>query len=208
MPERWYLWSNGRANSRFGDGILTLQPPKGLPFDSYIYDPLHPAPTIGGRHLLYPDTLSGFQDQGELEERYDVLVYTSGLLSEPLTIRGPISVELFVRTSAPGTDFCATLVDVDAAGKAVSVADGVARLEQGEPGVLRSLAISLWDTAYRFSAAHRVRLDITSSSFPRFDRNRNVGLDAGRTEWQHAVQQVMHDEHHPSALVLPRAAPG
>jgi hypothetical protein len=219
-PERWYLWSGGRANSRHGDGRLDPVPPPAQPADGFVDDPADPVPTTGGRALLYPFIPAGFQDQAEVEERDDVLVYTSAPLVEPVSVEGTITLELFVRTSAPTTDLCATLADVGASasasagagsgagsgagGRSLSVADGITRLGLGTPGGVRPVTVDLGDTSYRFDAGHRIRLLVASSSFPRFDRNRNVGPGADPAAGRPAVQQLLHDPAHPAALVLPR----
>ena len=199
---RWHLWSGGRANSRRGDGRLERLPPPAQPSDGFTYDPIDPVPTVGGRSLLYPFTPSGFQEQSAVEDRDDVLVYTSAALVEPVTVRGSLALDLFVRTSAPTTDFAATLADVSDDGS-FSVADGITRLDPGVPGELRRVVIDLGDTSYRFDVGHRIRVNLTSSSFPRFDRNRNVAPDADGPACAVAVQHVLHDPEHPSALVLP-----
>ena len=192
--ERWHLHSGGRANTRGGDGRLALAPPGAEPADTYVYDPAAPAPTTGGAHMAYGVTETGVHDQGELEERTDVLVYTSAHLLEPLTIVGPVTVELHVLSSAPTTAFVATLVDVDEAGTALNIADGVQRLEQGDNtdvAASQLVVIDLRATAYTVAAGHRVRIHITSSSFPRLERCPD-----------RAVQHVLHDAGHPSALTL------
>jgi len=200
----WYLWSGGRANTRLGDGILCEQPPGNLPPDSYIYDPEEPAQTVGGRNLLHPYIPGGLQDQGALEDREDVLVYTSARLVNAVELCGPMRLELYIRTSAPTTDFTATLVDVDEEGIGMSVADGILRLANGEESInsTRKIEVDLWDTAYEFAVGHRIRVHVTSSNFPRFDRNKNVDPAAEVTSCAKAVQQIFHDEKHPSVLML------
>ena len=206
---RWYLWSAGHANTSSGDGALVNDLPGKLPPDSYRYDPLNPAPTVGGRILLYPHIAGGLQDQHGLEARPDVLVYTSALLVEDVRVCGPVRLELYVRTSAPTTDFTATLVDLDDNGIGLSIADGIVRLseEHGPAQQVRKAVVDLWQTAYTFPAGHQLRVHVTSSSFPRFDRNRNVASSAAPSEQAAAIQQILHDQRHPSALVLSVADP-
>jgi len=204
QARRWRLSSGGRANTRSGDGVLTLAAAGAEPPDSYAYDPRDPAPTVGGRGLLYPHTPGGIQEQSRLEDRADVLVYTSAILTQAVEVRGRVTLELHVSTSAPTTDFVATLVDVDPAGDAWGVADGIQRIRRdGVAEETMRVTVDLGDAAYRFEAGHRIRAHVTSSSFPRFERNRNVGRDAAPDAFQVAYQQVFHDAERPSALILP-----
>jgi putative CocE/NonD family hydrolase len=202
--EVWYLGSNGQANSRSGDGVLMRdQPDEGAPFDVYDYDPNDPCPTVGGRHLSYPLALTGIQDQGQVEDRGDVLVYTSPRLVDPLSLAGPILATLFVRTSAPTTDFTATLVDVDETDAPANIADGVCRIvRSGQPDDVQTIEISLLDIAYTFDPGHRIRLHITSSSFPRLERNPNLDRP-WQSEGVVARQTILHDQLYPSSLALP-----
>jgi len=212
-----YLRSGGRANSSYGDGLLSALPPSpGEPCDSYIYDPLDPVPTVGGKTLMPTIMGAGIQDQSEVEEREDVLCYTSALLTEPLEIAGPVRVTLWAASSAIDTDFTAKLVDVSPAGFAAILADGIVRARHREspktrsaplvPGEPVELSIDLWDLAHTFRAGHRLRVEISSSNFPRFDRNMNTGHELGADGAQDALsaaQQILHDAEHPSALLLP-----
>lgn len=201
--QRWYLASGGRAISASGDGLLTSQRTSIAPSDSYIYDPTRPAPTVGGRSLLYYEP-AGMQDQRRVQARDDVAVYTSSILTRPIEVIGQVRLELFVRSSAPTTDFVVVLSDVDDSGAAMSIVEGTFRLPVGDHSVLPfGCTVDLWHTAYAFQAGHRLRVHITSSSFPRFERNRNVSPDAPRASWSVAVQEIVHDDRHPTALVLP-----
>ena len=209
----YYLHSAGRANSRMGDGALGAEPPGTEPSDSYVYDPFDPVPTRGGRSMI--DVLPGVENQSEVEERQDVLVYTTPRLAEPVAITGPVSVTLYASSSAPDTDFTAKLVDVEPDGYCANIAEGIvrARYRHGcdreeflEPGEVTELCIDLWDMAHTFQPDHRIRLEISSSNFPRFDRNLNsrVTPALGRAEdAQKAVQQLFHDARYPSRLSLP-----
>ncbi|HUA70835.1 MAG TPA: CocE/NonD family hydrolase [Solirubrobacteraceae bacterium] len=216
---RLYLHSGGGANTRHGDGVLSMDPPSNSePPDSYVYDPLDPVPTVGGKTLMPTIMGAGIQDQTTVEDRADVLCYTSPTLTQPLEITGPLSVELWVGSSAPDTDFTAKLVDVAPDGFAANLADGIIRARYRESSKQRSaplapgepvlLQIDLWDLACTFKPGHRIRLEISSSNFPRFDRNLNTGHELGADGVADAVvaaQQVLHDIDHPSALVLARA---
>jgi len=155
----------------------------------------------------------GVQDQRPVEARPDVLVYTSPALVEPLEVTGPISVTLYAASSAPDTDFTAKLVDVRADGYAQNLTDGIVRARYRNsretpaplpPGQVTRFAIDLWATSHVFLPGHRIRVEISSSNFPRFDRNLNTGEDqATGTRWQVARQRVFHDSRYPSHITLP-----
>jgi putative CocE/NonD family hydrolase len=176
--KRWYLRSGG---------LLATAPPEQEPADSLPYDPESPAPTLGGRHVL-GYVPSGVQDQRRLAVRDDVLVYASHPLAEPLTVAGPIRLEVHLRSSASPADVVVTVVDVDPSGAAWNVAEGILRLQPTTGAV----TVELGEAAYEFARGHRLGLHVTSSSFPRFDRSPVP-----------ATRQVLHDGAHPSALVLP-----
>jgi len=212
----YYLHSAGLANSRMGDGLLTLEQPATEPADSYVYDPFDPVPTAGGRSMI--DVLPGVENQAKVEERQDVLVYTTPRLAEPVAIDGPVSVILYASSSAPDTDFTAKLVDVEPDGYCANIADGIvrARYRHGcereeflEPGQVTEFHIDLWDMAHTFLPNHRIRLEISSSNFPCFDRNLNSRVPpalGSAEDAQKAVQQVFHTQSHPSRLNLPVAS--
>ena len=197
-------------------GISRTGPPGTEPSDSYVYDPFDPVPTAGGRSMI--DVLPGVENQARVEQRQDVLVYTTPRLAEPVAITGPVSVTLYASSSAPDTDFTAKLVDVEPDGYCANIAEGIirARYRDGcdreeflEPGKVTEFLVDLWDVAHTFQPNHRIRLEISSSNFPRFDRNLNsrVTPALGRAEdARKAVQQVFHDAAHPSRLGLPVAS--
>lgn len=212
--ERIYLHSGGQANSRFGDGALYQQAPEDQPPDSFDYDPLDPVPTKGG-HILMPELQeAGYKDQSAIEERDDVLVYTSPRLTEPVRIAGPAEVTLYAASSAPDTDFTAKLVDVEPDGTCTSLLEGTIRAryrdsfaepEFMDPGSVYEFTIDLWDIAHTFDSGHRLRLEISSSNFPRFDRNPNAEMpvsEAGIDDMVIASQNVYHDEDRPSHVSL------
>lgn len=216
--ERWYLGSGGEANTRHGDGVLTRAAQGEADPDAYVYDPLDPVPTVGGKTLMPSLMTAGIEDQTEVEERADVLCYTSAVLTEPAVVHGPVKVELWAASSAVDTDFTAKLVDVQPDGRAFNLADGIVRARYREstrrrsaplePGVPTCFAIDLWDLAHTFLPGHRIRLEISSSNFPRFDRNTNTGNELGvdgPDDVVAAAQRVFHDATRPSALVLPVA---
>ena len=213
QTQSWYLHSGGNANSARGDGAVVTTPPPGdqVP-DRYFYDPLRPVPSEGGPTLHSGIGLPGPRDQSPIEARDDVLCYTSEPLEEPLVVAGPVKVVLWTVTDAPDTDFTAKLVDVQPDGRPVSVCDGIIRarfrdsfsepspVPEGEPA---RYEIDLASTAIVFPPGHRIRLEVSSSNFPRFDANPNTGGPlATETEIWPALQYVLHDDAHPSALEL------
>ena len=208
----FYLRSGGRANSAAGDGVLSGAGPGGQA-DGYIYDPGNPVPTVGGNMCCRNDLLpSGAFDQRDVERRDDVLVYTTDPLEEDLTVIGPVAVELWAASSARDTDFTAKLVDVHLDGYAHNVAEGIRRARYRNsdyttswitPGAVHDYTIDLGYTATVFRRGHRIRLEVSSSNFPHFDRNLNTAADFGQgAELQPATQRVLHDDLHPSRLVL------
>jgi putative CocE/NonD family hydrolase len=215
----WPL-SRAREQSWFlrGDGVLSTEPPGAEASDTYNYDPADPAPTIGGPTSLparFLRTNSGPLDQRPLEGRPDVLVYSSVPLAEPLEVTGPLSLVLHAASSAPDTDFIAKLCDVAPDGFSRILAEGVLRTRFAEdrqrptlrePDRPYEYTIDLVATSNTFLPGHRIRLLVTSSSFPRFDRNANTGnaLGADRHEdLREARQTIFHDDARASHLRLP-----
>lgn len=213
-----YLHSGGRANSLFGDGSLTPRRPGAEPPDHFDYNPEDPVPTLGGQHIGIPDCPVGPVDQRPIERRDDVLVYTSEPLEEPLTVVGEVKARLLVSTSAPDTDFTAKLVDVWPDGRALILTGGILRgryrssiaaEEALEPGAVYEFTVEVGALAHTFLPGHCIRLEVSSSNFPKFDRNLNTGeplLTAERPRVAH--QTVLHDREHPSRLVLPVVSGG
>ena len=209
-----YLTSSGHANTANGDGLLQwTQAPAGKS-DIYSYDPKNPVPTTGGAiccdsGLLPPGPLS----QAEVEQRDDVLVYTSGPLREDLEVTGQVRVVLYVASSANDTDFTAKLVDVEPSGRPLLVTDGIQRMRYRvsleTPELMKrnapyQVTIDAGVTSYVFAPGHRVRLEISSSNFPRFDRSLNSARpNADETRTGKAKQTVFHERGYPSALILP-----
>ncbi len=207
----WYFHSGGAANTRDGDGgLLTVPPGSDEPADTYIYDPRDPAPTLRGNTLMIPH---GVADQRPAESRPDVLVYTSEPLARNLEITGPIKVQLFAATSAPDTDFTAKLVLVRPDGYAQNLQDGIIRARYRTsarqpsfitPGQVYEYSIDLWATSQVCPAGHRLRVEISSSNFPRFDRNPNTGAPLGMDDrLETARQTIRHTAEYPSHIVLP-----
>lgn len=206
-PARWYFHSAGRANSPSDGAALSSAPPGAEPADSYIYDPKDPTPSRGGTVLagdMGPNNYAG------VEERPDVLSYTSAPLDRALEIIGPVTATVYAATTACGTDFVARLLDVSPEGVALPLVDGIVRsqtLTGGavEPGGVRQYDIDLWATAWSFAPGHRIRVDIASAAFPHWDRNLNT-CDAPFGQSSKTVpaeQTVYHNAEHPSYISLP-----
>ena len=206
----YYLHSQGSANTRHGDGSLSTVPCGEESHDQFVYDPQDPAPTAGGNTLIID---YGVADQGMVEDRADVLVYTSEPLERDLEITGPIKVHLYASTSAVDTDFTAKLVDVRPDGYAQNLQDGIIRARYRtsvaqpsfvRPGQVYRYTIDLGSTSHVVKAGHRVRLDISSSNFPRFDRNPNTGAALGVDDRLEAAHQTVHHSGlYPSHVELP-----
>ncbi|MFZ0659038.1 MAG: CocE/NonD family hydrolase, partial [Candidatus Binataceae bacterium] len=188
--------------------------PGNEPADSFLYNPLDPAPTAGGGLCCYPAALSGGAfDQAAVETRSDVLVYSTDPLAEDLEVIGPITLTLYASSSAPDTDFTAKLVDLGPCGLAKNLTDGILRARYREsqsqaklltPGKVAEFKIDMWSTANVFKAGHRIRLEVSSSNYPRFDPNPNTGHDLfADAEVRPAMQTVMHDRGFASYLTLP-----
>ncbi|MFI6707626.1 CocE/NonD family hydrolase [Nonomuraea sp. NPDC050478] len=207
----WYLHSGGAANSRHGDGRLSRTPPEGpQPPDTFRYDPRDPVPTRGGAtYLPNPAANSGPMDQSAIEDRDDVLVYSSDPLTGPVEVIGPVHAVLHLVTSAPATDVTAKLVDVHPDGRAFLLCDGIRRVTAAEVAAAGSgpvrVEVDLIATGNVFLPGHRIRLEVSSSSFPKYDRHAGTedGTATAPEDLRPARQTVVHDDRHPSALVLP-----
>lgn len=207
----YYLHSEGHANTAKGDGVLSTTTPGEEKPDLYTYDPKDPVPSVGGNNLV--GATAGPFDQVDVESRKDVLVYSTAPLERDTEITGPVKLVLWASTDARDTDFTAKLIDVDAEGKAYNLCDGIirARYRHGHdkpallaPGQPDMFEIDLWVTSNLFRWGHRIRLEVSSSNFPRFDRNPNTGHAFGvDADLVSAHQTILHDSEHPSHLVLP-----
>lgn len=209
----WYLGSHAGANSLNGDGVL-LADPRASAKDEYTYDPGRPVSTRGGAVCCNPKAFPwGPMDQRAVEARDDVLVYTSAPLKQDLEVTGTVRVTAWVSTSAPDTDFTAKLVDVFPDGQARNLCDGILRLRYRESlsnpvlasqGEIYEIAIDAGVTSNVFKTGHRVRVEISSSNFPRFDRNPNTGRAvADETELRPAHQTIHHGRQYPTHVLLP-----
>jgi putative CocE/NonD family hydrolase len=218
-PTRYLLMSANHANSASGDGVLStkavsIEPPVESS-DTFVYDPANPVPTVGGPLCCDWEHLApGPRDQREVEARPDVLVYSTPPLDADLEVTGPVTLDLFAKSSVIDTDFTAKLVDVGPDGTAMNLTEGILRARYREsttgapqpitPGQVYEYKIDLWSTSNVFLKGHKIRLEVSSSNFPRFDRNLNTGKDA-RTDatMVKATNTILHGNAHPSALILP-----
>jgi putative CocE/NonD family hydrolase len=212
----YYLHSGGHANTATGDGVLSTAQADAEPEDVYRYNPRDSVPTMGGAvtSLGMLDDV-GPLDQRQIEAREDVLCYTTLPLEQPVEVTGPIELVLHVSSSARDTDFTGKLVDVHPDGRAEILTDGIlrARYRQSlsspvlmEPGQVYELRIDLEATSNVFLTGHRIRLEVSSSNFPRFDRNSNTGgtiASEQEKDFVQAVNRVFHSQVYPSHLVLP-----
>ncbi len=210
----FYIHSGGSANTLEGDGSLDDDQPGDEKKDRFVYDPLDPAPTIGGA-LCCSTTHApgGPYDQTPIEKRKDVLIYSTPPLKKAIEVTGPVIMKLFASTSAGDTDFTAKLVDVWPCGFAQQLTQGIIRARYREsrkkakliePGRVYEYAIDVWSTSNAFRKGHQIRLEVSSSNFPHFDRNMNTSRPVAQERRPVvAVQHVYHDKAHPSHLVLP-----
>jgi putative CocE/NonD family hydrolase len=211
---KYFLHSSGKANSLLGDGSLSASAPRSEASDTYVYNPANPAPTIGGPLCCDAEHMEpGPRDQRSVENRDDVLVYSTGPLQRDLEVTGPVTADLFVKSSAVDTDFTAKLVDVAPDGFAQDLTEGILRMRYRtspehaallNPGEIYEISLDLWATSNVFLRGHTLRLEVSSSNFPRFDRNLNTGEEIKfARNFVNATNTILHDAQHPSALVLP-----
>jgi putative CocE/NonD family hydrolase len=209
---KYYIHSGGGANTRDGDGTLSTEPPaKNEPEDRFDYDPLDPVPSLGGNNL---GLNLGAYNQSKVEDREDVLCYTTVVLEQDMEVTGPITGIIYAASDAKDTDFTMKLVDVLPDGSPVNIQDGIVRAMYRDndpenptpltPGAVEKYELDLWATSNVFKAGHKIRVEISSSNFPRFNRNLNTGeppTTATRSVTAH--QTVYHDPGHPSHITLP-----
>lgn len=211
-PAKYFLHSSGKANSAAGDGTLSTVPPGHESLDTYTYNPQNPVPTTGGPLCCDSHVPPGPRDQQRVEQRQDVLVYSTPPLPADFSVVGPVTLELYAKSSAVDTDFTAKLVDVDPNGYARNLTEGIVRARYRDsqstpanliPGKTYRFTIDLWATGNVFLAGHKIRLEISSSNFPRFDRNLNTGVDLVHAkDAMEATNEILHDTEHPSAVTL------
>ena len=211
---KYFLRATNGANSLRGDGMLSAEAPGAEKADQFVYDPANPVATTGGP--LCCDTThlpAGPREQRPVEARDDVLVYSTPALERDLEVTGQVMLELWAKSSAVDTDFTAKLVDVWPNGFAQNLTEGIVRAryrdsqEKAEllnPGQVYKLTVDVWSTSNVFKKGHKIRLEVSSSNFPRFDRNLNTGEGAQYgTTMVKATNTILHDGEHASALVLP-----
>jgi predicted acyl esterase len=212
--QTWYADCADRANSVKGSGTLSQEKPSGLRFDQFVFDPNDPVPTVGGANShSFPENV-GPKDQSSAEERRDILVYTSEPVEEDFVILGPIKAIVYASTEAKDTDFTVKLVLVRPDGYARNIEDGIIRGRYEHP-TPDSLPVFVPKKAYRFeidcgatalriNKGDRLRLEISSSNFPKYDRNPNTGVDPFKAvEFKKALQIVYHSGDFPSCVVIP-----
>lgn len=216
VPTPFYLHSNGDVSGPWQRGGLSTKPPAHEPADEFEYDPARPVPTWGGATsgpaAVLPGGL-GPRDQRVVLYRDDVLCYYSEPLTEPLEVTGELRMILYAASSAPDTDFTVKLMDVRPDGNARLISDGIVRAryrngfgnsEPLTPGQIERYEIDLWFTSNEFQPGHRIAVAISSSNFPRFNRNLNTGGDNELdTEYVTAHQTIYHHAEHPSHVLLP-----
>jgi putative CocE/NonD family hydrolase len=211
---KYFLHSSGQANSSSGNGTLAQNIAHAEQSDQYTYDPQDPTPTVGGPLCCDGVRLPGGpKDQHHVEERKDVLIYSAAPFPHDTEITGPVAVELYVKSTALDTDFTAKLVDVWPNGYAQNLTEGILRTRYREsqsnpsllvPDQIYKIKIDLGATSDVFLAGHVLRLEISSSNFPRFDRNLNTGADQANTSRSaSATNTILHDDQHPSVLLIP-----
>ena len=214
VSTKYFLHSSGKANSVRGDGSLSTTAPHSETPDQYVDDPANPVPTTGGPLCCDSQHLPpGPRDQRPVEARNDVLVYSTPALASEIEVTGPVSLELYAKSSAVDTDFTAKLVDVWPNGFAQNLTEGIIRARYRESeekpewmnsGQIYKIKVDLWATSNVFRKGHILRLEVSSSNFPRFDRNPNTGLEAGLVQpLNTATNTIYHDDQHPSVLILP-----
>lgn len=201
---KYYFHSPGNANTLEGDGTIDTDVPENEKPDTFVYDPEDPVITPGRDEPI---------DQREVEARQDVLVYSTGILKEGIEVTGPVKVVLYASSSAINTDFTAKLVDVYPDGRAIRLCEGIIRASFRnpeappsaiQPNKVYKYNISLWSTSNLFKEGHQLRVEISSSNFPRFDRNLNTGIfPAIDTTFEKATQTIYHSMEYPSCIVLP-----
>jgi len=209
----YYLDSDGRANSAVGDGRLTMTKPAKPSSDTFVYDPMHPVPSVGGQSCCFAVLPGGSFDQGSVEMRNDVLVYTSPPLAQRIDVVGNIDVTLYLASNVKDTDLTIKLVDVGPDGKAFNLDEGIQRVRwrEGwekpvfmESGKVYKVDIPPLVTSNAFAAGHRIRIEVSSSSFPHFERNLNTGgNNYDEKDGIIARNTIHHAPAYASRIVLP-----
>ena len=208
---KYYLHSGGNANTRNGDGILNPYAPNIQNYDSFTYNPENPVPTLGGQSQLLRNC--GPRNRYDLEMRDDILVYSTRKLKENTEITGKVEIILYASASTLDTDFTATLVDVHPDNKCINITEGIIRAKFRnsyskqtliKPNKIYKYKFPLWETSNLFKKGHKIRIEISSSNFPKFDRNLNTGKFVfDDDEIKTSTQKIFHNKHHPSHVIFP-----
>jgi hypothetical protein len=211
----YYLGSGGRANSVMGDGVLSTDAPGSDDYpDTFVYDPAYPVPSHGGNVCCTGNAIQGgAYDQRQMESRHDILVYTTEPLETGIEVSGTIEIKLYVASDVKDTDFTVKILDVYPDGKAYNLDETIqrARYREGydkevfmEEGEVYEISVSPMSTSNYFAAGHRIRIEVSSSNFPRFTRNLNTGgNNYDETEGIPARNTIHHSADHPSQIKLP-----
>lgn len=214
QPMKFYLSSNGKANTLNGDGKLLMTAPANDSPDSFTYDPMNPVPSYGGNVCCTGNAVKGGSfDQSKMEERDDILVYSSDVLKEGIELSGSIDVSLYVSSNAKDTDFTVKLIDVDENGKAWNLDETIQRMRYRdgydkplvwmEPNKVYKMSFQPMTTSNYFAPGHRIRIEISSSNFPRYDRNMNTGgNNYDETKGVIARNSVHHSTKYPSEITI------
>jgi putative CocE/NonD family hydrolase len=211
--QKWHFDSDGAANTASGDGRLAREKSNAAPSDTFVFDPMNPVPTVGGANFhFFLDNL-GIKDQRTVERREDVLVYTSAPLRKDLTLIGPLKAVIYASTEGRHTDFTAKLVEVRADGYARIIEDGIRRgpdpiggeaVDAMKPGKVYRFTIDLGATGIQIPKGHRLRVEVSSSNFPKYTRNPNTGEPAEQaTEFKTVTQTLYHSRQYSSHVLLP-----
>jgi putative CocE/NonD family hydrolase len=212
----FYLRSNGKANTSSGDGRLSLTaPPASERPDTFTYDPANPVPSRGGSICCTgnPNDQAGSYDNADIEVRPDVLVYTGDALRDGLELTGSMRAIVSISSNAPDTDVTMKLLDVFPDGRVMNIVEGITRVRYRDsfdkpqmmrPNTVYEVPVDLHATSWYLPPGHRLRVEVSSSSFPRFDRNLNTGgRNYDETTWKVAKNSIHHTAAHPSRLILP-----
>ena len=211
----YYLRSDGGANTSKGNGRLTLEAPKAERADTFTYDPANPVPSRGGSICCTgnPKDVPGSFDQSDLEQRPDVLVYTTDVLRDGLELTGPMRAVVYLSSDARDTDVTVKLTDVFPDGRSMNMQEGITRVRYRDgfdqarmmsAGKVYEVPVDLHATSWYLQPGHRLRVEISSSNFPRFDRNLNTGgRNYDETTWKVAKNTVHHSAAALSRLILP-----